>query len=253
IDRATAWFRPWSHAPRIFAVDGGNVERFGVLRRVRMGGAGIDAQVAELHASKRPARQHAFYRFLHDPLRKFALEDRARGALLDAADIAGVVAIDLVFALLAGQHDFFRVDDDDIVAVIDVRGVGRFVLAAQPHRHQACETADHETGGFDDDPFLLDVGGLGRKGFHSAAFHSDWRIRLPARGSYTCGPVGVNAGFNILADSSIYCYGFIIPSHFRRAGSNTSTSRRRRSRGRGGPSPLASKWCPRRWRAACRA
>src|SRR5215471_3939212 len=177
-----------------------------------MGGAGIDAQIAELHASKRPARQHAFHRFLHDPLRKFALEDRARGALLDAADVAGVVTIDLVLALPAGQHDFFRIDDDDIVAVIDMWGVGRFVLAAQPHRHQACEAADHEAGGVDDDPFLLDVGRLGRKGFHGAAFRSDWRTRPSARGSYTRGPAGVNAGFNIPADSSIYSYGSILPS-----------------------------------------
>src|SRR5262249_24365029 len=148
-------------------------------------------------ASVRSARQHAFDRFLHDPLRKIALEDRARGALFDAADVAGVVAIDLVLALPAGQHDFFRVDDDDIVAVIDMRRVGRFVLTAQPHRHQACEAADHEAGGVDDDPFLLDVGGLRRKGFHGAAFRSDWRTRLSARGSYTRGPAGVNAGFNM--------------------------------------------------------
>src|SRR5258708_30226024 len=163
-----------------------------------MGGAGIDVEVDELHASKRAAGQYAFHRFLHDPLRKFALENRARGALLDATDIAGVMAIDLVFALLAGQHDFFRVDDDDIVAVIDVRGVGRFVLAAQPHRHQACETADHETGGVDDDPFLLDVSGRYREGFHGTAFPSEWRTPPFSRGSYTSGPVGGNARFNIL-------------------------------------------------------
>src|SRR5215468_7850122 len=125
--------------------------------------------------------------------------------------MAGVMTIDLVLALLAGQHDFFGVDDDDIVAIIDVRGVGRFVLAAQPHRHQACEAADHEAGGVDDDPFLLDLGGLGRKGFHDTAFRNDWRTCLAARGSYTRGPAAVNAVLNIGVRSIVYLSGLIIP------------------------------------------
>src|SRR5262245_45909796 len=103
------------------------------------------------------------------------------------------MAIDLVLALLAGQHDFFRVDDDDIVAVIDMGGIGRLVLAAQPHRHKAREAADHEASGVDDDPLLLDVSGLGRKGFHDTAFRNDRRTCLATRGSYTRGPAAVNA------------------------------------------------------------
>ena len=45
-------------------------------------------------------------------------------ALLDAADIAGVVVIDLLLELLAGQHHLGGVDDDDIVAAIHMRRVG---------------------------------------------------------------------------------------------------------------------------------
>src|SRR5262249_6026 len=111
--------------------------------------------------------------------------------------MAGWMAVDLVLAVLAGQHDFFRVDDDDIVAVIDMRGVGRFVLAAQAHRHQACEAADHEARGVDDDPFLLDVGGLGRKSFHDTAFRNDWRTCFAARSSYTPGPAAGHAVLHI--------------------------------------------------------
>src|SRR5262249_42977602 len=125
--------------------------------------------------------------------------------------MAGVMAIDLVLALLAGQHDFFRVDDDDIVAVIDMRGVGRFVLAAQAHRHQACEAADHEARGVDDDPFLLDVGGLGRKSFHDTAFRNDRRTCLAERGSYTRSPAAVNAVLNIGVRSIVYLSGPMIP------------------------------------------
>src|SRR5262249_3567810 len=125
--------------------------------------------------------------------------------------MAGVMAIDLVLPLLARQHDFFRVDDDDIVAVIDMRGVGRLVLAAQPHRHQACEAADHEARGVDDHPFLLDVGGLGRKGFHDTAFRNDRRTGLAARGSYTREPAAVNAVLNIGVRSIVYLTGLLIP------------------------------------------
>src|SRR5262249_30662539 len=124
---------------------------------------------------------------------------------------------------LAGQHDFFRVDDDDIVAVIDMRGVGRLVLAAQPHRHQACEAADHETRGVDDDPFLLDVGGPGRKGFHYTAVPNQPRACLAARGSSTRQLAAVNAVLNIGVRSIVYLSGLIIPLRPLPAGSNTST------------------------------
>ena len=103
-----------------------------------------------------PSRQHALHRLLDDPLGELALEDRARGALLDAADEAGVVVVDLLLALAAGQHDLLGVDDDDVVAVIDVRGVGRLVLAAQAHGDDRGEPADDQAGGVDQHPFLLD-------------------------------------------------------------------------------------------------
>src|SRR5262249_42927549 len=167
--RATAWFRPWSSAPRVLAVHGGDIERLWVLRRMRMCRAGVDAQVAELDAAQRPARQHPLDRLLHDPLRKLSLQDRTRRALLDAADVTGVMAIDLSLALLAGEQDFFRVDNDDIVSAVDMRRIGRLVLAAQPHCHNACQPADNQAGGVDNHPLLLDIGRLGRKGFHGTA------------------------------------------------------------------------------------
>src|SRR5262249_58748253 len=121
-----------------------------------------------------------------------------------------------------GRYDVFRVDDADVVDANDKRGVGRFVLAAQPHRHQACEAADHEARGVDDDPFLLGVGGLGRKGFHDTAFRNDRRTGLAAPGSYTRDPAAVNAVLNIGVRSIVYLSGLIIPLRPLRAGSNTS-------------------------------
>ena len=71
-----------------------------------------------------------------------------------------------VLALAAGQHDMSGVDDDYVVAVIDMRSVGRKMLAAQTHRHNGGETADDEPGGVDHNPLLFDIGGLERDGLH---------------------------------------------------------------------------------------
>jgi hypothetical protein len=68
----------------------------------------------------------------------------SRGALLDAARIAGVPVILLVGVLLAGQDRLVGIDDDDIVAIVDVRGEGRLVLAAQAVGDNGGETADDE-------------------------------------------------------------------------------------------------------------
>src|SRR5947199_10859921 len=123
-------------------------------------------------------------------LGNFSLQDRAGRALLDAADITGVMAVDLLLALPAGEHDLLGIDHDDVVTVIDMRRVGRLVLAAQPQRDDAGKPADDEAGGIDHHPFLLDIGGLGRKALHD---------RVPGisallAGSYTKARLVVNAG-----------------------------------------------------------
>src|SRR5205823_5570626 len=114
--RAIAWSRPWSRAPLVLAVHRSDVERHGALRGMRMLRALVDPQIAELDAAERSARQHALDRLLDDPLGKASFEDELGGALLDAADVACVVAIDLLLHLAAGQHHLLGIDDDDVVA-----------------------------------------------------------------------------------------------------------------------------------------
>ena len=146
----------------VLAVHGGDVELLGLLRRVRMVRALVDAQIAELLAAERPVRQHALHRLLDHALREAAFENVLRGAFLDAADVAGVMVIDLLLALAPGEHHLLGIDDDDVVAVIDMGREGGLVLAAQPHRDDRGEAADDQTLGVDQHPLLLDVGGLGR-------------------------------------------------------------------------------------------
>src|SRR5260370_25991988 len=107
--------------PHVLAIHRSDVHGLGLLGLVRMFGSGIDAQITKLHPAKRPARNHALDRLLDHALGKAALEDRLGGTFLDAADEAGVIVIDLVVALATGQHYMRRVDDDDMVAAIDVR------------------------------------------------------------------------------------------------------------------------------------
>ena len=76
--------------------------------------------------------------------------------------------IDLPVELATRQHHLLRVDDDDVVAAIDMGRVGRLVLAAQPQSDDRGEPADDEALRVDQHPSLLDLGWLGRIGLHLA-------------------------------------------------------------------------------------
>ena len=51
--------------------------------------------------------------------------------LLQAADPAGMSAMELLLQLLAGQDSLIAVDDDDVVTAVNVGGESGLVLAAQ--------------------------------------------------------------------------------------------------------------------------
>src|ERR1700722_14892854 len=57
VPRASGSSRP-SRAPLVLAVHGGDVDLLGLLRRVRMLGVWIDAEIAKLAAAERAVRQH---------------------------------------------------------------------------------------------------------------------------------------------------------------------------------------------------
>src|SRR5438309_6762940 len=122
--------------PHVLAIHRSDINRLGLLGFMRMFGAGVNTQIAHLHAAQRTTRDHAFDGLLDHALGEATLEDRLRGALLDAADETGVLVIDLVVALATGQHDMRCIDDDDVVATVDVGRIGREVLTAQAHRDE---------------------------------------------------------------------------------------------------------------------
>src|SRR5262245_28332978 len=133
---------------------------------MRMFSACIDAEILHLAPAERAARDHAFDGLLDDALRKAAFEQLARGALLDAARMSGMPVVDLVGELLAGENHFVGIDDDDVVAVIDVRGECGLVLAAKAICNDRGKTANDETFGVDKHPFLHHVRRLLRECCH---------------------------------------------------------------------------------------
>ncbi len=104
---------------------------WGWVPRMRMLGAGVEVQRLHLLAPKRAARDHPLDGLLEHALGEAAVEHLVGGHFLEAAGVAGVLVVDLLTALVAGEADLLDVDDDDVVAAVDVRGEARLVLAAQ--------------------------------------------------------------------------------------------------------------------------
>src|SRR5262249_55273280 len=117
--------------PRILAVHRSDIQLLGLLRLMLVLGSLVDPQVLHLRASQRAARDHALDRLDDDALGKAALEALAQGLALDATGMAGVPVEDFPLGLAAGQAHLLGIDDDDVVAAIDVRRESRLMLAAE--------------------------------------------------------------------------------------------------------------------------
>jgi hypothetical protein len=123
-------------------------------------------EVAQDAAAQRSPRDHPLDRLAEHPIRVLTLEDLRRGALLDAAGVAGMPVVRLLVALVAGQPHLFGVDHDDVVAAVDMRGVAGLVLAAQSPGEFGGQPAEHHAVGVDHVPPLVDLGRLHGVGFH---------------------------------------------------------------------------------------
>ena len=154
-------------APRVLGVHRLEVDDFRVLGLVGVLSAVEQAQVRQLLARQGAfLGHHALDGFLEDPLREATVEDVARFAFLDPAGIAGVMVVGLLRQLIAGELHLVGVDDDDIVAVVDVRGVVRAMLAAQTVGDEGRKTANDDAFGVDQDPLVFHIGRLQRnRGF----------------------------------------------------------------------------------------
>lgn len=104
-----------------------------------------------------------FERFLHEHF---------GGSLALTAGIAGVVEINTVGHLLAGENNLIGVDDDYIVAALHVGGVAGFVFAAKQFCHFSTQTAEDLIGGVDNHPLVLYLLSVGEFGAIANGIHS---------------------------------------------------------------------------------
>ncbi len=124
-----------------------------------------DLQLPEHLSSERVPRQHAFDRTLQDPFRRPRQEMFQRLGF-EIADIARMPMVNLILQLGAGDPDFLRIYDNDIVARIDVRRVLGLVLPAQAPGDFGREPAERLAAGVDEIPVVTDFFRLGRECFH---------------------------------------------------------------------------------------
>src|SRR5258705_12213870 len=129
--------------------------------------AGEHVQLPEHLPAERVLRQHAFHRVL-DRAFRLRREQLAEGDRLQVADVAGVMVVELVGELRAGDSDLFRVDDDQVVARIDVRRVHGLVLAAQAMSELRRETPERLALGINDVPIGTHGAGFGELGGHDS-------------------------------------------------------------------------------------
>ena len=143
---------------------------------MRVVGARIDLEVAEHGLAERPVGEHAPYRSLEDALGA-PLELLLEGAAAEAARIAGVAVVHDLLGLAAGQPDLARVHDDDEVTVVEMRLVGRLVLAAQQRRRLGGYAAERPALGIEDVPVLGDLRSLAANGGGHARYPSSYQTR----------------------------------------------------------------------------
>src|SRR5690606_39868895 len=97
---------------------------------MRMLGARIDLQLLEHRAAQRGARQHALDSQLDGALWRTVLQLAERNGF-QATRECRVKVIELVSHFLAGYGYLVSVDDNNVVASINVRSVFRLMLTAQ--------------------------------------------------------------------------------------------------------------------------
>ena len=131
-------------------------------------GPGVDLQLGDLLAGQAVAGQHALDGDADD-LFGAAVEHLLQRAGLEPARVARVAVVELLGALVAGHGDLLGVDDDDEVADVAVRRVGRLALAAQEVGDLGREAAEVLALGVDEHPVALAVCGSGDVGLHGVA------------------------------------------------------------------------------------
>lgn len=131
-------------------------------------GAVVNMNVAEEFAAETVLGEHAFEHTQEqgvlaglDVLVAGFFHQTCGSGLALSAGVSGVVEVDAVGPLVAGEFYLVGIDNDYIVATFHVGGVRSLVLAAEELGNFRAKTAEHLIGGVDDHPlavYALSVG-----------------------------------------------------------------------------------------------
>ena len=132
--------------------------------------ATIDLQAAQRVLGDDVAGQHAAHSHTHSQLGLLLHQDAVLG-LLQTTHVAGVGAVELLLALLAGEDGLVSVDDDDEVAAVGVGGVLGLVLTTQQGSGGGSGLAQRLAGSIENVPLALDVTLVCHKGRHIGFLH----------------------------------------------------------------------------------
>ena len=125
----------------------------------------VNAQFFDHLATEGVFRKHAFHSVVNGKFRLFGHKFFIL-SFFQTADVTGVITIHFLFEFFAGQSDFCAVDDDDMIACIDVRSESRFVFASEHCGNLACQTTENEVGSIHNVLFSFDVFRLCHISFH---------------------------------------------------------------------------------------
>ena len=127
--------------------------------------AAVDMQAGQRILGDDVAGHHAADGQLHGQL-GLVLHQQAVLGLMQAAGVAGVTEILLVFSFSTGHDELVSVDNNDVIARVDVRCVFRLVFATESESDFSGKAADNLIGCINHVPFTLHFKRLGREGFH---------------------------------------------------------------------------------------
>lgn len=163
-------FRRWRnrHLPSIVLLLEVN---FGwLLGCVRMLIASINVQIGVQLAPQAILGQHAFHGHFEDPLRVLCQQNPGRGEALSTG-VTRMAHIDLIGQFLTSQTHFFSVDDDYVVATVNVwREVG-LVFAANHEGNFTGQPTKYLSLCVNHNPVLLYRITVGRDGFITERIH----------------------------------------------------------------------------------
>src|SRR6266540_632953 len=83
-----------------------------------------------------------------------------------SADVTGKAHITFLFILLSSEPDFFRIDNNDKISGVDMRGENRFSLPAQQVGSLYRDAPENLVLRVNDPPLTRHFDGFGGKRFH---------------------------------------------------------------------------------------